>query len=49
MFVAEVIPVPLQLYETGVVVVVALAFTLVNVQFKTAEAADATKEQWCFE
>ena len=39
-FVAEVIPAPVQLYVTGVVVVVALAFTEVTVQFKTPETEE---------
>jgi hypothetical protein len=42
MLTADVIPAPLQLYVTGVVVVVALAFTEVRVQFNAALAALAT-------
>jgi hypothetical protein len=40
MLVADKIPGPVQLYVTGVVVVVALAFTEVTVQFKTPEAEE---------
>jgi hypothetical protein len=42
MFVADVIPVPDQLYVTGEEAVVALTFTEVTVQFSTPDAAGVT-------